>query len=170
MRHHNWQRLLLRASKSSPSDAAIAVTVRRLFLPKTRVSTDASKELLKHIVNLSSLHEPGRSSTMWPNLLLRTIWWTAQLLHPCHSWHIKATPILIRSICCILVECMTEGVSLEGESSYACTYQTHLTQSIAQEALFEALTHVDADELRVAIQTLEVDKQSRFLPKLDNGV
>lgn len=48
---------------------------------------------------------------------------------------------------------MTEGVSLE-----------------AQEALFEALTHVDADELRVAIQTLEVDKQSRFLPKLDNAI
>jgi hypothetical protein len=65
---------------------------------------------------------------------------------------------------------MTEGVSLEGESRYACTYQTHITHSTAQEALLEALTHVDADELRVAIQTLEVDKQSRFLPKLDNGV
>ncbi|KAF8507125.1 hypothetical protein F5888DRAFT_72856 [Russula emetica] len=132
MRHHNWQRVLLRASKLSPSDAAIAVT-----------------ELLKLMVTLSSLHE----STMWPNLLFRTIWWTAQLLHPCHPWYIKATPVLIRSICCILVECMTEGVSLE-----------------AQEALFEALTHVDADELRVAIQTLEVDKQSRFLPKLDNAI
>ncbi len=65
---------------------------------------------------------------------------------------------------------MTEGVSLDGECRRACTYRTHLTQSTAQEALFEALTHVDADELRVAIQTLEVDKQSRFLPKLDNGV
>lgn len=134
--HHNWQRLLLRASKSSPSDAAIAVT-----------------ELLKHIVALSSLHEPGRTSTMWPNLLLRTIWWTAQLLHPYHPWHVKTTPILIRSICCILVGCMTEGVSLE-----------------AQEALFETLTYVDADELRVAIQTLEMDKQSRFLPRLDNAI
>jgi hypothetical protein len=136
----------------------------------TRVSTDAPKELLKHIVTLSSLHEPGRTATMWPNLLLRTIWWTAQLLHPCHSWHVKATPILIRLICCLLVECMTEGVSQEGESSSACICQTHLTQSTAQEALIEALTHVDADELRVAIQTLEVDKQSRFLPRLDNGV
>lgn len=46
----------------------------------------------------------------------------------------------------------------------------HISQPTAQEALLEALTHVDADELRVAIQTLEVDKQSRFLPKLDNGV
>jgi hypothetical protein len=70
----------------------------------------------------------------------------------------------------MLVDCMTEGVSLEGESRYACTPRTHLTQPTAQEALLEALTHVDADELRVAIQTLEVDKQSRFLPKLDNGV
>ena len=65
---------------------------------------------------------------------------------------------------------MTEGVSLEGKSIYASTYRTHLTQSTAQEALFEALTHVDADELRVAMQTLEIDKQTRFLPKLDNGV
>ena len=65
---------------------------------------------------------------------------------------------------------MTGGVGLEGESRYACTYQRHLTRSTAQEALIEVLTHVDADELRVAIQTLEVDKQSRFLPKLDNGV
>jgi len=65
---------------------------------------------------------------------------------------------------------MTEGVSLEGESRYTCTHQTHLTRSTAQEALIEALTHVDADELRVAIQILEADKQSRFLPKLDNGV
>lgn len=65
---------------------------------------------------------------------------------------------------------MTEGVSVEGESRYTCTYQTHLTQSTAQETLIEALTHADADELRVAIQTLEVDKQSQFVPKLDNGV
>jgi hypothetical protein len=65
---------------------------------------------------------------------------------------------------------MTEGVSLEGESRYACTYQTRLTQSIAEEVLFEALIHVDADELQIAIQTLEADKQSQFLPKLDNGV
>jgi hypothetical protein len=107
---------------------------------------------------------------MWPNLLLRTIWWTAQLLHPFHPWHIKASPILIRSICCILVECMTEGVCLEGGSIYGSTYQIRLTRSTAQEALFEALIHVDADELRVAIQTLEVDRQSLFLPKLDNGV
>lgn len=32
MRHHNWQSLLLRASKSSSSDAAIVVSVRNLFL------------------------------------------------------------------------------------------------------------------------------------------
>ena len=32
MRHHNWQSLLLRASKSSSSDAAIVVSVRHLFL------------------------------------------------------------------------------------------------------------------------------------------
>ena len=107
---------------------------------------------------------------MWSNLLLRSCWWTAQLLDPCHSWHIKAAPILVRSICCILVECMIEGASLEGGCRYAPTYQTHISHLTAQEALIEALTHVDADELQVAIKTLEDNKQSRFLPVLDNGV
>ncbi len=170
MRQPNWQRLLLHASMSSPSDAAIAVTVRRLFLTKTQIPTDAPKELLKHIITLSSLYEVGRTPTMWSTLLLRTVWWTAQLLHPCHSWHIKATSAFIRLICCILVECMTEGVSLEGESRCADTYQIHLTHPTAQEALVEALTHVDANELRVALQALEVDKQSQFLPKLEKSV
>jgi hypothetical protein len=52
MRHHNWQRLLLRASKSSPSDAAIAVTVRRLFLLKYEFNrcTEGATETYCHFV------------------------------------------------------------------------------------------------------------------------
>ncbi|KAH9968988.1 hypothetical protein BC827DRAFT_302021 [Russula dissimulans] len=64
-----------------------------------------------------------------------------------------ATPILIRSICCIFVQCMIEDASME-----------------AQEALVEALTHVDVDELEAVIQTMQNDKQSRFLPVLDNSI
>jgi hypothetical protein len=107
---------------------------------------------------------------MWSTLLLRTCWWTAQLLDPCHSWHIKATSTLIRSICCIFVECTIGNIYLEGESRCACTYRAHLTHPTAREALIEALTHVDTDELQAAVQSLEDDKQSRFLPMLDNGV
>jgi hypothetical protein len=61
-------------------------------------------------------------------------------------------------------------MSLEGGNKYACPYRTYLTHPTVQEALVEALTHVDADELQVAIQALADDKQSRFLPVLDNGV
>ncbi|KAF8481155.1 hypothetical protein DFH94DRAFT_738363 [Russula ochroleuca] len=80
MRHHNWQRLLLRASETSSSDASFVIT-----------------ELL-HNVTLSSLHDPGKTSTMWSNLLLRTCWWTAQLidlLYSCrmHDWkHVLRGP------------------------------------------------------------------------------
>jgi hypothetical protein len=41
---------------------------------------------------------------------------------------------------------------------------------IAREALIEALTHIDVDELQTAIQTLQYDKQSRFLPLLENSM
>jgi hypothetical protein len=65
---------------------------------------------------------------------------------------------------------MVEGVSIEGECRYTCPYRTYLTHSTVQEALIEALTQVDADELQAAIRALEDDRQSRFLLVLDNGV
>ena len=42
--------------------------------------------------------------------------------------------------------------------------------SVAQEALIEALTHIDVDELQAVIQTLQYDKQSRFLLSLANSM
>jgi len=65
---------------------------------------------------------------------------------------------------------MIEDVSLEGERRQAWILRAHLTHPAAREALIEALTHVDVDELQVAIQTMQNDKQSRFLPMLDNSV
>ena len=62
---------------------------------------------------------------------------------------------------------MTKAVSLEGGSRYTRALRVHLTYHIAREALVEALTHIDMDELQVAIQTLQHDKQSRFLPMLE---
>ena len=64
---------------------------------------------------------------------------------------------------------MIKAVSLEGESRHARTLGVHLTQKIAREALVEALTHIDVDEIQVAIQTLQRDKQSRFLPMLETS-
>jgi hypothetical protein len=46
----------------------------------------------------------------------------------------------------------------------------HLTDQIAREALIEGLTHIDVDELQAAIETLRHDKQSRFLPLLENSM
>jgi len=106
---------------------------------------------------------------MWLNLLHRSCWLAAQLLNPYHSLHVKATPVLIQSMCCIFIECTIKAVSLEGESRYARTLWVHLTHQIAREALVEALAHIDVDELQVAIQTLQHDKQSRFLPTLETS-
>ena len=131
---------------------------------------DLPKQLLNHIVSSPLREELGSTSAMWMNLLHRSCWLTAQLLNPCHSWQVKATPTLIKSMCCIFVKCAIEGVSLEGESGYTRTFCLHLTDQIAQEALIEALTHIDVDELQAAIQTLQYDKQSRFLPLLENSM
>jgi hypothetical protein len=132
--------------------------------------TDVPKQLLNHIATSPSCEELGSTSAMWTNLLHRSCWLTAQLLNPCHSWQVKATATLIKSMCCIFVKCAIEGVSLDGESGCALTFCLHLTDPIAREALIEALTHIDVDELQAAIQTLQYDKQSRFLPLLENSM
>ncbi|KAI0304910.1 hypothetical protein BC826DRAFT_23029 [Russula brevipes] len=124
-----------------------------LILTSTQTPTDALKQVMDHISQCSSLQKVEGTSTMCSDLSLRTCWLAAQLLNPCHSWHVAATPNLIKSMCCTFIKCMIEGGNLE-----------------AREALIEGLTHVAVDELRAVIQTLQDDKQSRFFYMFDNMI
>jgi hypothetical protein len=74
-------------------------------------------------------------------------------------------------MCCIFVSCMVGSVSLDGESNCALIFPGATNHPpTAREVIIEALTHVSVDELQAAIQTLQEERQSRFLPMLDNSV
>ncbi|KAI0307781.1 hypothetical protein B0F90DRAFT_1677198 [Multifurca ochricompacta] len=133
LRPRNWQKMLLSAATSNYHDTVVVMT-----------------QLLNFIATVPPYQKFGGNSPMWLNLLLRTCWSTAKLIDPFHFWHAAATPILTKSMCCILVDCMAEGTGLE-----------------AQEAIIEALTHVDVDQFHAAIRALQ---QSRFFSTLDNTI
>ena len=108
---------------------------------------------------------------MWSNLLLRSCWITAQLLDPYHPWHVMATPTLVKSMCCIFVRCTIDGSSVEGKSRAARINLVHWLKCLAaQDAIIEALTHVDVGGLQDIIERLLDDKHSEFLLMLDSGM
>ena len=82
-------------------------------------SNNASKQLLNHIATLPLIQNFESTPTIWSILLFRTCWLTAQLLDPSHSWHVTATPALLKAMCCIFLSCMVGSVSLDGESNHA---------------------------------------------------
>ncbi|KAH9175329.1 hypothetical protein EDB89DRAFT_353704 [Lactarius sanguifluus] len=135
MQSRDWRAVLLRASKSSSRDAAIAIT-----------------QLLSYVATSPWPPKSGITA-VWSELLLRSCWLAAQLLDPYHSWHVVATPTLMKSMCCIFVRCMIDRSSIE-----------------AQDAIIEALTHVDVGGLQGIIERLLDDKHSGFLLMLNSGV
>lgn len=138
MQSHDWRAVLLRASKSGSRDAAIAIT-----------------QLLGYIATSPWPPKSGNALALWSNLLLRSCWLTAQLLDPYHSWHVTATPTLMKSLCCIFVRCVMDeyGPSIE-----------------IQDAIVEALTHVDVSGLQDTIERLLDNKHSEFRPMLESGM
>ncbi|KAH8998944.1 hypothetical protein EDB86DRAFT_790333 [Lactarius hatsudake] len=136
MQSRDWRAVLLRASKSGSRDAAIAIT-----------------QLLSYVATSPWPPKSGSTPVVWSDLLLRSCWLAAQLLDPYHSWHVVATPTLIKSMCCIFVRCMIDRSSIE-----------------AQDAIIEALTQVDVGGLQGIIERLLDDKHSEFLLMLNSGV
>ncbi|KAH9064247.1 hypothetical protein EDB87DRAFT_1393709 [Lactarius vividus] len=132
----DWRAVLLRASKSGSRDAAIAIT-----------------QLLNYVATSPWPPKSGSTPAVWSDLLLRSCWLAAQLLDPYHSWHVMATPTLMKSMCCIFVRCMIDRSSIE-----------------AQDAIIEALTHVDVGGLQGIIERLLDDKRSGFLLMLNSGM
>ncbi|KAI9460904.1 hypothetical protein BJY52DRAFT_238446 [Lactarius psammicola] len=135
-RSRDWRAVLLSASKSGSRDAAIAMT-----------------QLLSYVATSPWPPKSGSTSAVWSNLLLRSCWLMAQLLDPYHSWHVTATPALIKSMCRIFVRCMIDESSIE-----------------AQDTIIEALTHVDVSGLQDIIERLLNDKHSEFLLMLDSAL
>ncbi|KAF8271420.1 hypothetical protein EI94DRAFT_582509 [Lactarius quietus] len=135
MRSCDWRAVLLRASKSGSRDAAIAIT-----------------QLLSYVATSPWPSESESTSPAWSNLLLRSCWLTAQLLDPYHSWHVAATPTLMKSLCCIFVRCMMDRSRMD-----------------VQDAIIGALTHVDVSGLQDTIERLLDDKHSEFLLMLEGA-
>ncbi|KAH9042393.1 hypothetical protein EDB84DRAFT_913523 [Lactarius hengduanensis] len=136
MQSRDWRAVLLRASRSGSRDAAIAIT-----------------QLLSYVATSSWPPKSGSAPAVWSDLLLRSCWSAAQLLDPYHSWHVVATPTLMKSMCCIFVRCMIDRSNIE-----------------AQDAIIEALTHVDVGGLQGIIERLLDDRHSEFLLMLNSGV